>query len=198
MPIVLSEINDPERLKRLARQQLARLEVSAAATGEQMVRVSNWLTAALFTINGAGALTAATAVQRPDGSLWPGFLFIAGLAFAMLSGVLIQHFQSLTAAPVEHMLDFWNEVAATGIVHDDYDKLREPITRSERWHWSAPVMGWLSGTLFAVACVVLAATATESRTVVRAECSNLRSDMLRVRPRRSDSRELFEALHCAG
>lgn len=196
MMISLADINDTEQLRRIAAHQLGRLEVGAAATSEQMVRTSGWLTAALFATNGGGALAAVNAMERLSQPAWSAGAFLGGIIFAMLSAVLIQHFTSAVATPVENLLMFWREVEATGEVPSDYEDLVKPIRRWEPWHWTAPAAGWISGMLFLCGAVTLGIDIASPPRTLMLRCAMLQMDMVKLHPSYTDRRDLFEALKC--
>jgi hypothetical protein len=196
MTISLADVIDPEKLRRLAAHQLGRLEVNAAATSEQMVRTSGWLTAALFAINGGGALAALNVIERLDQPSWSADAFLGGITFAMLNAVLIQHFTSAITAPVESLLMFWTEVEAIGAAPSDYEEIVKPIKRLEPWHWTAPAAGWISGVLFLCGAVILGIDIASPPQTLMRRCAMLQQDMVKLSPVYADSRELFEALKC--
>lgn len=187
----------PAETQRLAMHKSNRLERSIAKIDGQFVTVSGWLTASLFALNAGGALTAIGAVDRLDSPGWSISIFAAGLVFAMLGATLIQHFLSLTSPQAETLLTFWRGAAATGQADWTYYQLEKAsLVRVERWFWTAPAVGWVSGACFLVGGAVLALDEANPPPRHAATCNRLQARMLRTGDTAETSRKLFDSLKC--
>jgi hypothetical protein len=196
----IGSMDDPtilscDDLKAFAALKVSRLERSIDKVDGQFISVSGWLSASLFALNGGGALAAVGAAETIDQPGWPIGLFGLGLIFAMLSGVLVQHFTSSSSPQAEAMLRFWHAVARSGSA--DWEvmsgKMRA-LQRLERWFWTAPFTGWISGILFIIGGGALAVDQTHPAPGHVRICKRLQTKMLSPRP--GTARELFETLKC--
>jgi hypothetical protein len=140
----------------LAAHQVARLEKMSASGTEQLLKTSGWLTAALLTINGAGALATLNAVARIDAPLFPALAFGAGMLFVLLNGVAVQTIHSISAGPLEHLMAYWRAVEILGRYdEEEEEKFNRPITRIFRLAWVPPTLGWISGICFFTGIIYL-------------------------------------------
>lgn len=195
--IVIANLSSDE-VTRLGRHQAARLEKGAEQINGQIVSVSGWLSASLFAINGGAALATLSAFDRLDAPRWALSAFAAGLMAAMLSGVLIQQILGAMSAPVEALIQYWREAEATGQADGDaYDILARALNGVRRWQWTAPACGWLAAVLFLVGGAVLTADVASPNPQQAALCKKLQQTMLMNRHDAPESRDNFEALHCA-
>ena len=188
---------DPAEIQRLAVHKSNRLERSIEKIDGQFVTVSGWLTASLFALNAGGALTAIGAVDRLDSPSWAISIFAVGLIFALLGATLIQHFLSLTSPQAESLLTFWRGAAATGRADwTYYHAEKASLVRVERWFWTAPGVGWLSGVCFLAGGAVLALDEASPSPKHAATCLVLQTKMLRQDRKAEQSRQLFDSLKC--
>lgn len=194
--IVIDDLSQDE-IFRLGRHQAARLEKGMEQINAQVVSVSGWLSASLFAINGAAALATLSAFDRLDAPRWALSAFSGGLIAAILSGVLIQQLLTATAAPVEALIQYWREAEATGRASGDtYDGLARNLQAVQRWNWTAPASGWLSGLLFLAGGAVLSTDIASPNPQQATLCKSLQRVMLMRRDDAKASRENFQALHC--
>ncbi len=188
---------DPAEIQRLATHKSDRLERSIEKIDGQFVTVSGWLTASLFALNAGGALTAIGAVDRLDSPSWSVSIFAVGLIFALLGATLIQHFLSLTSPQAETLLTFWRGAAATGQADwEYYHSEKASLVSVERWFWTAPAVGWVSGVCFLVGGAVLALDEASPSPRHAATCLQLQTKMLRASQKAELSRQLFDSLKC--
>ncbi len=187
----------PAEIQRLAMHKSDRLERSIEKIDGQFVTVSGWLTASLFALNAGGALTAIGAVDRLDSPSWSISIFAIGLVLAMLGATLIQHFLSLISPQAETLLTFWRNAAATGQADwTNYHSEKASLVRVERWFWTAPAVGWVSGACFLLGGAVLALDEANPPPRHAATCKTLQIRMLRADNGAEPNRKLFDSLKC--
>lgn len=125
---------------------------------EQVASLAKWLTASLLAINGGGVLAALEALKDKHDVMLPAGFFIAGIILAMLSGVALQEVYNRFSANLGVAYQYWNDIK-DGLAHRD-ENIEIGITKTEAfWNRAAtipPVLGWISGTLFLVGCVLMA------------------------------------------
>lgn len=185
------------RIRRIADHMVRRLEGSSDHAVDQMVKVSGWLNASLLAINGAGAVTSVNVAGRIGNVELPAALFALGIIFALLSAVTIQGLAELAIQPIENMIAFWNDVGLTGNYDENIEQqARKGMDKVDRWRWICPALGWVSGVLFLIGGTVLGLQVRSQEHLIGEQCSSLQRDMLSTHPARTDSRELFVALHC--
>jgi hypothetical protein len=141
----------------VAAHQVARLEKMWASGVEQLLKTSGWLSAALLTINGAGAIATLNVADRIATPIYPASAFAVGILFVLLNGVAVQQINSLLLAPMEHLMAYWRAVEILG----QYDEAEEeqftlPVHRIQRFSWIPPTLGWISGVCFFVGVAYLA------------------------------------------
>ena len=188
---------DPAAIQRLAVHKTKRLGHSIEKIDGQFITVSGWLTASLFALNAGGALTAIGAIDRLDRPSWSISIFAVGLVFAMLGATLIQEFQGRTSSQAETLLTFWHDAAATGQADwEEYHLLKASLARVERWFWTAPAVGWLSGVCFLFGGAVLALDVASPAPRHAAACRQLQAKMLSADGKAERSRQLYDSLKC--
>lgn len=194
---MLNDDLEPDVLQRLGAHMVGRLERSIDQANGQMVSVSGWLTAALFALNGGGALAALNAGPSLDAPLWSAGAFGVGLLFAMSSAVFIQYLISRGTVPAEALLAFWRRVEVTGTLDShDYETLSRPIMAQQRWNWIAPALGWVSGIAFALGGTTLLIDVANCNPSLSKICARLQNDMLDPKQTGERSRALFTTVGC--
>jgi hypothetical protein len=187
----------PRRSGRVAEHQIGRLERFESGASDQLVKMSVWLTASLLAINSGGALAALNVAEHFEFPTPAALLFGIGILLALLSGVAIQGFQSKAAQPLEELLLYWRGVQISGV--EDIERaveLAKPLITLNRFAFIPPTIGWFSGLAFFVGAIALGLHVEHRGKAVVDRCLELQNDMLSLKPRRADSRELFIALKC--
>jgi hypothetical protein len=141
----MASIDDEELIRRLAEHQVDRLSHMAKVAVDQLGQMSNWLTASLLALNGAGGLAVANAAERLAAPLYPAAIFGIGIALALLSGFAIQAVSSRVLAPLELYMVFWRRASILGEATEAEEReAAAPIHQIGRWRLVPPTLGWLS------------------------------------------------------
>lgn len=187
-----------ERFRHKTGYRRQRLEISIANGVEQALGLSKWLTTSLFALNGAGVLFSMNAAAQLDLAIVPAGLFTAGLLGAMASGWVNQNAAMSSIDPAEALVRIWNEAEFDGDfdADDEAKQLAELESINEKL-WKGPILGWVSLAFFIAGSAVLGFDVARPNARTTQICEPLQRDMLAAKPKRPDSRELFEALGCA-
>lgn len=180
-----NEDNDTSgNAQRIEREVLANsLEALSAAAVQQIADSGKWVSAALLTINGGGALAAVGAAAKANVG-YSAVAFGVGIVIAIASVGLVgratyKYIGLISQARVN--------VLAGGGIELPKQPLITPFT-------IAALLDALSLLVFIIGAVVL--TASGKDTANDARCLAIQSDMLSAKPKRTDDAGLFSALGC--
>lgn len=159
--------------------------------------MARWLTASLLILNGGATLAIFNAAEKLHNTFMAASLFIGGIFAALLIGVLNQQANRKGGAILGEAIGQTFVVAHTGEYTAEAQMVAENIdarmAKAGRWPAKA---GWLSALLFLAGAAVTAWDVPAASPRLDRQCRWLQKDMLQSKPRRADSRELFEALQC--
>ena len=152
-PITDAQARTPEQqtalVRSLAAHQVTRLEKMSASSSEQLIKVSGWLSAALLTINGAGAIATLNIATKLTTPIYPAGAFATGILLILLNGVAVQGLASLFVSPLERLMAYWRAVEVIGHYDEgEEEQFRRPVERLQRFSWIPPALGWASGVCF--------------------------------------------------
>jgi hypothetical protein len=195
--------HDPERFEKAFIASF--LEVYEAAVPRQEQRsvdASKWSLAALLTINGGGVLGIINAGERFENPILPASIYLIGMSAAVLTAAAIR---VAVAADLNHAQLLFGKAKRASIGVESSLLVYNYITKSigrrkkigEHFQQIIPfALEAMSGIAFLCASVVSVQTIDPGSAANDARCVALQADFLSAKPKRPDSREMFEALKC--
>jgi len=170
--------------RQLEREILASgFEELKSATLQQISDSGKWVSAALLTINGGGALAAVGAAAKSETG-HSAIAFGLGIVFAIASVALIGK-ASYDAVGV--LMRARLDALAGRPISNDYNGVINPFV-------IADILDFLSLAMFVYGAAMLSTSIRDTSNDAR--CLVIQSDMLSANPRRSDDAVLFTALGC--
>ena len=193
----MPEINELEENKIIGTITASRLDSAMALNEDVLTKTASWLTASLLAINGGGAIAVMNSADRLQAPALVAALFLLGLLFAMLNAVLIQSLSAVLQNPLEQWLAYWRGVEKYGLrQHQSEQELHQLVKRAQRYRWSAPAVGWISGAIFLVAVTMAGANLHVSAWPNASACAKLKKDMISNAPVAPSVPASYVALGC--
>ncbi|MFN3676685.1 MAG: hypothetical protein ACK4TC_11960 [Sphingomonas pseudosanguinis] len=181
------------------------LEFYAEAVPRQEQRsadASKWMLAALLAINGGAVLGVLNAGERFKEPSAPIFVFLIGMALAILSAAAIR-VSVLIDVNIARSMYGKAKRASTGLyaLNRAYAEIIEILENPKPiWHKFVDalptVLEIVSGLAFIIGALLSADRIDCDAAFNASRCQALQSDFLSAHPRRADSREIFDSLKC--
>lgn len=144
----MKETSDLDGLRRAAELELQFLIAARDRVIDDTLSMGKWLLASLLAVNGGAALAvlSSTHLSQP---LIPSAFFAAGVAMALLNGVVSQSVSLTQISKFAPIIGYWLSVAQDGERLDDLEETHRQIgQRMIVVSRLAAVPGWLSGIAF--------------------------------------------------
>jgi hypothetical protein len=186
-----------DELSLVAKHRIGRLETLHAAGNEQLAKTGGWLVASLLAVNGGGALASLNVSALGYFPRGAAIAFGMGIVFAAFNAVGIQSLTYKMLIPLENLLAYWRGVEIFGEEdQDEFETHQAALIKAAKLQFLPHACGWISGLLFIAGAILLGLGAQRVVNANSPRCAALQSDMLLVKPKRSDSGELFKTLNC--
>jgi len=157
-----AHIQDVDSNKVAAKYEIEFLTSARQIALEQSSKMASWLLSSLLAINGAGVLAVVNAYEKLDQPYVAAFLFMFGIFFALLAGLIIQTANTQSMPHLNKLLGYYVSVMDDGELLPEYEKqIKDEARPTVRIGKLAALSGWVSAILFFSAAIYFSVSVIE-------------------------------------